>query len=161
MPSTFRNSFYAGLLVAFILGVWLVQLWSAENQVRLHGEHLVQQVEGRSWSAVSDYLAPDYHDAWGDDRTRLLTRLHLLGRFLFDLTITISSGRTQVNGDDATWSVRLQLAGRGEAAAEIESRVNSLTTPFVLHWHRASWKPWDWKLVQVTNETLEIQSGEF
>lgn len=161
MSSTFRNSFLAGLLVAFIVGIWLSQLWGAENQVRLHSEHLVQKVERRSWGAVGDFLAADYHDEWGDDRAQLLERLRLVGRLLFDLTITISDERTQVNSAAATWSARVHLDGRGEAASEIDRRVNSLTTPFVLHWRRESWKPWDWKLVKVANETLEIPSGEF
>lgn len=161
MSSTFRNSFLGGLLVAFIVGIWLSQLWGAENQVRLHSEHLVQKVEQRSWSAVGDFVAADYHDDWGDDRARLLTRLRLVGRFFFDLTITVSDERTQMKPLDGTWSAHIHLDGRGEAAAEINRRVNSLTTPFVLHWRRESWKPWDWKLVQVANESLEIPNGSF
>jgi hypothetical protein len=156
VSSTFRNSFLAGLLIAFIGGIWLSQLWGAENQVRLHSEHLLQKVERRSWSAVDGFLAPNYHDDWGDDRAALLTRLRLVGRLFFDLTITISEERTEVSGADGRWSARLHLDGRGEAAAEIKSRVNSLTSPFVFHWRRASWKPWDWKLLKVANDSLEI-----
>ena len=99
MPSTFRNSFWAGLLVAFVLGVYLLRLWSPENQVRLHSEHLVLQVERRNWSAVENFVAADYHDAWEDDRARLLNRLQLVGRFFFDLTITVS-GRAYPNDRD-------------------------------------------------------------
>ncbi len=161
MRSTFRNGFWAGLLVAFVIGIWLVQLWGAENQVRLHSEHLVHQVERRNWSAVGNFIAADYHDDWGDDRARLLTRLRLVGRFFFDLTITISEARAQVNVPNGIWKARIQMAGRGEAAAEVTSRVNSLTTPFVLSWRRESWKPWDWKLVRMANESLEIPGGEF
>jgi hypothetical protein len=129
--------------------------------VRLHSEHLVQRVEGRSWQAVENFVAPDYHDDWGDDRARLLTRLRLVGRFFFDLTIAPSQERTQVNPPDGTWSARIQLDGRGEAAAEIKARINSLTTPFVLSWRKESWKPWDWKLVKLANESLEIPSDSF
>ncbi len=161
MPASFRNSFYAGLLVAFVIGICLVRLWGAEKQVRLHSEHLVHQVERRNWSAVENFVAPDYGDDWGDDRARLLTRLRLAGRFFFDLTITASEAQTQVNPPQGSWRARIRLSGRGEAAAEITTRVNSLTSPFVLQWRRESWKPWDWKLVRVTNESLEIPEGEF
>lgn len=161
MSSTFRNSFWAGLLVAFILGIWLVNLWDADNQVRLRSRHLLHQVERRNWDAVGNFVADNYRDDWGDDRAQLLNRLRLVGRFFFDLTITSSDERLRVKTPDATWSARVHIDGRGEAAAEVGSRVNNLTTPFVLHWRRESWKPWDWKLVQVENPELEIPRGEF
>ena len=156
----FKNGFYADLLVAFIIGLWLTQIWSAENQVRLHSEHLIRQVEKRNWAAVEYFLASDYHDAWGDDRARFLQRLRHVARYLFSLTITASDARTRVAGVEASWKARLHLDAQGEAAAEITPRINSLTTPFELHWRKESWKPWDWKLVQVTNESLKIPEGD-
>ena len=161
MPSTFRNSFYAGLLVAFIIGLWLVRLWGAENQVRLHSEHFLQRMEKRNAAAAGGFLAPDYHDAWGDDRARLLLRLQIVVRLFSSLTITASEAQTQLNPLAASWRARIHLDGRGEAAAEITSRVNSLTTPFVLKWQHESWKPWDWKLISVTNDSLEIPASDF
>jgi hypothetical protein len=161
MPTSFRNSFWAGLVAAFLLGVYLLRLWSAENQVRLHSEHLVHQVERRSWSAVENFVAADYHDQWNDDRPRLLSRLRLVGRFFFDLTITASDAHTEKHSDSGTWQARVQMTGRGEAASEITARVNSLTTPFRLTWRQQSWKPWDWQLVGVTNETLDLPDGDF
>ncbi len=56
----------------------------------------------------------------------------------------------------------MQIAGSGsEFAPEIVERVNSLTEPFVLHWRRESWRPWDWKLVRVSNPGLEISNPGF
>jgi hypothetical protein len=142
----FKNGFYAGLLGAFILGLWLTKLWSAENQVRLHSEHLIHAIEKRDWAGVEIFLASDYHDAWGDDRAQLLQRLRRVAPYLFSLTI-------------ASWTARIQLDAHGEAAAEI-SRINSLTTPFELSWRKQSWKPWDWKLAQARNPGLEIPNGD-
>ncbi len=155
----FKNGFYAGLLVAFILGLWLTQLWSAENQVRLHSEHLIHAVEKRDWAGVENFLAVDYHDTWGDDREQLLQRLRRVARYLFSLTITASDARIRVSGVGASWTARIRLEARGEAAAEI-SRINSLTTPFELSWRKQSWKPWDWKLAQARNPDLEIPNGD-
>lgn len=160
MPASFRNSFWAGLLLAFILWIYLIRLWGAQNQVRLHSEHLVHQIERRNWSAVERFVAADYRDAWGDDRARLLTRLRLVGRFFFDLTIRASDVQTRTIGTTGTWQARIQLTGRGEAAGGIAAEVNSLTTPFALFWRHGSWKPWDWQLVQVTNESLDLPHGE-
>jgi hypothetical protein len=40
--------------------------------------------------------------------------------------------------------------------AVVKERVNSLTTPFELQWRHISRKPWDWKLVRVSNPELDI-----
>lgn len=109
---------------------------------------------------MENFIAADYHDDWGDDRTRLLNRLRLVGRFFFDLTITVSQADAVADSSTGTWQARLQLTGRGEAAGEITARVNSLTTPFKLSWRQKNWKPWDWQLVKVTNGSLEIPNGE-
>jgi hypothetical protein len=38
----------------------------------------------------------------------------------------------------------------------IKERVNSIPAPFQLEWRRVSGKPWDWKLVRVSNAELVI-----
>ena len=45
----------------------------------------------------------------------------------------------------------------GDYAPEVIERVNRLTKPFELHWRHESWRPWDWKLVQVSNPALELR----
>ena len=53
--STFRYSFYAGLILALIIGVCLTRLWGAENQVRLHTEHFLSQIEERDWAGAGEF----------------------------------------------------------------------------------------------------------
>jgi hypothetical protein len=38
----------------------------------------------------------------------------------------------------------------------LDERLNKLPTPFELEWHHLSGKPWDWKLVRVSNSAFEI-----
>lgn len=155
MQSTFRNGLYAGIVVAAALGLWLAQLWQEENQVRLHSEHLLRKIEARNWAG-----AGDYRDDWGDDRARLLDRLRLVLRSFSSLTITATNPQVRLDPPTGNWSAKIQIGGTGgEFAPEIIARVNSLTKPFELHWRRESWKPWDWKLIGVSNPSLEI-SGE-
>jgi hypothetical protein len=162
MTSTFKYGFYAGLLGAFVIGLWLARLWQPENQVRLHSEHLVRQIEQRDWSAAGDFFAADYHDDWGDDRALLLSRLRMVLRAFSSLTITAAHPETRLEPAEGSWSAHIQMAGNGtEVAPEILSRVNSLTTPFALHWRRESWRPWDWKLLRVSNPSLEISGDLF
>lgn len=160
MPSTFKYSFFAGAIVALALGLWLTQLWGAENQVRLHSEHFLRQIEKRNAGAAGDFLALDYHDDWGHDRALVLNRLRLVLRLFSSLTITASPPQVTLHSSTATWSSSLRLAGAGgEFAPEIVERVNSLTKPFELHWRRESWRPWDWKLVEVKNPALALRGG--
>src|SRR5450432_1502393 len=99
MPSTFRNGFYGGALAAFIIGLWLVRLWQPENQLRLHSEHLIHQIEQRDWSAVENLVAPDYRD----DRAALLTRMRLVLRAVSSLTITATDPQTRLKLPEGTW----------------------------------------------------------
>jgi hypothetical protein len=160
VPFTFRISFYAGALLAALVGLWLAQLWQAEKQVRLHSEHLIRQIEKRNWSATSDYISTSYHDDWGHDQKTIVNRLHMVLRLFSSLTIHPTNPQVSADSAAGWWSAKVRIDGSGtEFAPEIVHRVNSLTEPFVLHWHRESWRPWDWKLVRVSNPSLEI-SGE-
>ena len=161
MPSTFKISFYAGALLAAIVGLWLAQLWPAEKQVRLHSEHFIQQIERRNWSGAGDFIASDYHDDWGHDRKEIGNRLHLVLRLFSSLTIKAANPQVSVNSPAGWWSAKVQIEGSGsEFAPEIVSRVNSLTEPYVLHWRHESWRPWDWRLVRVSNPALELSDRD-
>jgi hypothetical protein len=162
VPSTFKISFYTGALLAAIVALWLARLWQAENQVRLHNEHFLEQIAERDWSGAGDFLAADYRDDWGHNRKEVLNRLHLVLRLFSSLTIDAANPQVSVNAPAGWWSAKVRIEGRGsEFAPEIVERVNRLTEPFVLHWRRESWRPWDWKLVRVSNPALEISGSGF
>jgi hypothetical protein len=159
--STFKTSFYTGALFAAIIGLWLAQLWQGEKQVSLHSEHLVRQIEKRNWSAAGDFVAVDYHDDWGQDQRALLNRLQIVLRCFSSLTINAPNPQVSVNSSAGWWSAKVQLQGSGtEFAPDIVNRVNRLTEPFVLHWRHESWRPWDWKLVRVSNPALKISKRD-
>jgi hypothetical protein len=58
VSSTFKRSFIGGAIVALVLGFWLAQLWSAENQVRLHSEHFLRQIAMRKVAGAGAFLLP-------------------------------------------------------------------------------------------------------
>ena len=162
MPPIFKINFYVGALVAALISLWLGQLWQAERQVRLHSEHFLQQIEKRNWSAAADFVAAEYHDDWGHDRKEMVARLRIVLRFFSSLRI--DAGTPQVSADTPAgwWSAKVRLEGGGsEYAPEIVQRVNQLSEPFVLHWRRQSWLPWDWKLVRVSNPSLDLSSDPY
>jgi len=158
--STFRNSFYAGSILALLLGLWLARLWTAENQVRLHSERFLLQLEERRPAGAADFVANGYRDDWGADRALLLSRLRLVLRLFTSLTIRPGPAQVQIDPPFGTWTAQLRLTGSGsEEVPEIVRRVNGLTTPFQLRWRKESWKPWDWKLVEAHNSGLEFSGG--
>ncbi|MGI8890216.1 MAG: hypothetical protein ACR2G0_05455 [Chthoniobacterales bacterium] len=159
---SFRNGFYAGALLSALAALWLAQLWDGEKQVRLHSEHFLQQIEQRHWSKLGDFIATDYHDDWGHDQAEVLSRLRFVLRCFSSLTITPSRLQVSVVPPAGWWSAKVQLAGEGcEDAPQVTQRVNRLSEPFVLHWRRQSWRPWDWKLVRVSNPALDLSGRCF
>jgi hypothetical protein len=158
--ASFRSSFYTAALIGVILGLWLSHLWTAENQVRLHSKHLLGKIEKRSWVAAMTMVAEDYHDDWGDDRNLLKERLSLTLREFSSLTISSHETQQRLEPPFGNWMAKIQLSGRGsEAALETIQRLNRLTAPFELRWRKESWRPWDWKLAQVRNASLELPAG--
>ena len=158
--AAFRNGFYAGALLAVIVGIYLFQLWQPDRQVHLHSVHLVAALEQKDWPTFEDFLALEYQDQWGHDRELALSRLRQVLHYARNLHIeaqqTIASG----SGSEGRWSARIRIeADDNEIAAMIKSRVNVIEEPFELSWRRQSWKPWDWKLVRVTNAALEVPAG--
>lgn len=157
MPVSFRNGIYAGLLVAVIAGIWLATLWRPERQIRLHTAHLLSQIEKKNWRAVGDSIGDDYQDRWGNDRGLALKRIREVFRFLPNARIEASGAQVRTESRQGYWLARITVkGGASEFTTLIEERVNSLPAPFELEWRQGSSKPWDWKLVCVRNEALEI-----
>ena len=153
---TFRNGFYAGLVVAAIWGVYLARLWQAERQVELHSVHLLSQIEEKNWKAVAEFIRHDYEDRWGNDRARLLERLPEMFRALPNAHIESTGVTNRTENGRGYWTAKIKITAAGPYADLVHGQVNSLESPFEFEWrHGATW-PWDWKLVSVKNPDLEI-----
>ena len=157
MRPAFRNGFYAGALLALIVGIYLFQLWQPDRQVHLHSVHLAAALEQRDWTDVADFLGEDYRDQWGHDRAIVLAKLQQVLHYARNLHIDAQQTITSAAGTEGKWSARIRIeADDNEVAAFIKDRVNVLEEPFELNWRRQSWKPWDWKLLRVSNPALEL-----
>jgi hypothetical protein len=154
---SFRGGFYGGLAVALCIGLYLVWLWRPEHQVRLHTENFFHAIDHRNWEAVADFVGNDYQDQWGDDKTRLLERMREGFRWVRGSRILAPSPVVQVERWRAVWFGKITVYSTDDGVMELlDERVNKLPTPFELEWHRLSGKPWDWKLVRVSNSAFEI-----
>ena len=153
---SFRNGFYAGLVVAAIWGIYLFRLWQPERQIELHNAHLLARIEKHDWKIVGEFIGDTYQDKWGNDRTLLLQRLPQVFRTLGNTQIEASDVAIRREEGRGYWTARIVVKGTGEFADFIQARVNSLETPFEFEWQRGATWPWDWKLVSVRNSTLEV-----
>jgi len=154
---SFRGGFYGGLALALCIGLYLIWLWRPERQARRHTENFLHAIEHKNWTAAGDFIGSDYQDQWGDDRARVFERMREGFRYVRGVRISAFSVTVRVQRRRAEWMGRIWIDGdEGEAMNLLKERVNSLATPFELEWRRISAKPWDWKLVRVSNSALEI-----
>jgi len=152
---SFRIGFYAGLALTAVWGIYVALLWQPERQIELHSLHLMEKIEKHEWKAVGEFISPDYQDRWGNDRARLLPRLREVFRALPNARIDRTNPAIRVAGGRGYWTAKITIKSSGEFADYVESRINSLDTPFEFEWKRGAW-PWNWTLVTVRNSALEI-----
>ena len=163
MTITLRGAFIGGLAVAVVIGMYLLWLWRAEHQVRLHTENLFHAIDHRNWEAVADLVGNDYQDQWGDDKARLLERMREGFRWVRGSRIIASNPAVQVELRRAIWAGKITVySSSDDGVMEVlDERINKLHTPFELEWRRLSRQPWDWKLVRVSNAAFEIPADVY
>ena len=158
MRSWFREAFYGGLTAALVIGLFLIWLWRPEHQLQRHSENLLHAIEKKDWARFVSFLGSDYQDQWGNDRALVLERTREVFRYVGTVRINAPNPTLWTANQSGYWKARIIIDGdNGEVTALIKERVNSLTAPFQLEWRRMSAKPWDWKLVRVSNAELKIQ----
>lgn len=162
MTITLRGAFIGGLAVALCIGLYLLWLWRPEHQVRLHTEHFLNAIDNRNWETVADFIGGDYHDQWDNDRARLLERMREGFRWVRGSSILAQNPVIQVQTARAIWVGKIIVYSSDDGVMEVlDERVNKLPTPFEFEWHRFSGKPWDWKLVRVSNPAFEIPADAY
>jgi hypothetical protein len=154
---SFRGGFLVGLAIALCIGLYLIWLWRPARQVSRHTENFFHAIEHKNWIAAADFIGSDYQDQWGDDRARVLERMREGFRWVRGSKIIAPNPLVQIETRRALWIGKITLYSSDDGVMEVlDERVNSLTAPFELEWHRLSGKPWDWKLVRVSNSAFEI-----
>jgi hypothetical protein len=157
VPISLRGGFYGGVAVTICVGLFLLWLWQPERQVKRHTENFLHAVEDKDWTAAADFIGSDYHDQWGDDRARVLERMREGFRYVRGPRIIASNLGVRVKTRRAVWTGKIMVYSTDNDVMDVlDERVNSLSAPFELEWHRLSNKRWDWKLVRVSNSAFEI-----
>lgn len=157
MTITLRGVFIGGTALLLAVGVYVFWLWRPEHQVRLHTENFFHAIDGRNWETVADFIAGDYHDQWDNDRARLLERMREGFRWVRGSRITAADPSVQVETPRAIWIGKIVVYSSDDGVMEVlDERVNKVPAPFKFEWRQASGKPWDWKLVRVSNPEFQI-----
>ena len=152
-----RNWIYAAVVGLVVLGIYVAQLWTPERQVELHSVHLLEAVEESDWADVAEFLAESYQDDWGHDKAVLLSRLRQTLRYARGGQLAVREASVRATDDEGEWRGRISIeAEANELTAPLIGHFNAVPEPFVLKWRRESGKPWDWKLVRVSNPSFEI-----
>jgi len=159
MRVEFRTGWFTGLVLTLTIGLYCVWLWQPQRQIDRHAKNLLHDIEQRNWSRVADLIATDYADQWGNDRALVLERMRLGLGYGHHLRLKAIDANCKIDngGRVGLWRSRILIEDDDPGlGAVVKERVNSLTTPFELQWRHISRKPWDWKLVRVSNPELEI-----
>ena len=157
MTISLRGAFIGGVTLVLAIALYLIWLWRPEHQVRLHTENFFHSIDHRNWDAVADFIGNEYQDQWGNDRTRLLERMREGFRWIRGSRIMAPDSVVNAEARRAIWSGKITVYSSDDCVMDaLDQRVNKLPTPFELEWHRVSAKPWDWKLVRVSNSGFEI-----
>jgi len=154
---TLRGAIIGLLALVISIGLYLFWLWRPGHQVRLHTQHFFHAIDGRNWDTVAEFIGEDYRDQWDHNRTRLLERLREGFRWVRGSSITAPGAVVQVETQQAIWMGKIKVYSSDDGAMQLlDESVNRLPAPFELEWHHVSAKPWDWKLVRVSNPAFQI-----
>ena len=162
MTISLREATYGGLAALLCVELSLIWLWRPEQQVRRHTENIFHAIEHKDWDAAANFIGADYQDQWGDDRARVLERMREGFRYVRGPRIIASNPIVQVQARRAVWTGKVMVYSTDDdVMGLLDERVNALPAPFELEWHRVSAKPWDWKLVRVSNSAFKIPSDVY
>lgn len=146
--------------LAVLAGYLFLVRWRPENQARRCHAGWIESVAAGDHDGFAAPVSDGYGDQWGFSRDDVITAIREASRQFFSLTATWDETGFEAGGDEAALTGTIRLDGRGNLIGqEIVSRVNRETEPFTFVWRRASWKPWDWRLVRISHPRLRVPEG--
>ncbi|MFM2168821.1 MAG: hypothetical protein RIS79_3192 [Verrucomicrobiota bacterium] len=141
------------LLLAWVL--WWLFLRSPERQILAAQETFIEALEEPDWETVGLMLAPDFAGPQGLNAPNVMPELQkALGGFA-TLDIETFEPIVQASPKLGVTTQRIHVTGLGNSfAIAVRERANQLQTPWLLHWRKTGFWPWEWELTQVHNDSL-------
>lgn len=150
--------------VALILGGGLLfHHWQPQQQLKAHTEAFLNAVEDRNWNRVGQLMDDSYQDGWGLSKPEALSYGEQTFQHFATLSLTpIDLEVTPENDQQGRVRTRFEANGIGSPIATMtKNEINGLEQPFVFHWRRQSWKPFDWLLVNIENPSVELDLSQY
>lgn len=154
LPSRRAVLIALGLLavLALVLGLpWL----SPSRGVERAWRGVVSAIEDKDQEALAAYLSDNYRDGFGLDRAGALELAATIRGHFAVCTIRREQPELVMDATTrraATTRALIRLGGQGSPVAQGAIQASQASqTPTEFRWRRASWKPWDWKLISVEN----------
>ncbi len=107
-------------------------------------------------------VSTDYRDQWTMDRDQIGSALRDVSRQFLTLRLEWTEARYDRTPDGAialTTTPRLDGKPLTPIGEMMLSTARRLDQPFTFHWKKEGWWPWTWRLVNITNPSLEIPDG--
>ena len=150
-----------GLALIALIALRCIWLWQPERQVLLHQRHLLDAAQDRNWLKLNALLDDGFRTSSGIDKTTTLQLANEALRPFLALQIVDSDTEATLDGRTARVRSVLRIQGNGMALAEmVKMAVNQSKEPFTFTWKRASWKPWDWRLVGTEHPLMNRAASE-
>lgn len=151
----FRRVLFALVIFLVSFGLWWLFLRSPERQILAAQETFIEALEEHDWETVTLMLAPDFAGPRGLNAQSAMPELQkALGGFV-TLDIETPEPLVQAAPKLGVTTQRIKLIGLGSTfAIAVRERANQIQTPWLLHWRKTGFWPWEWELTQAHNDEL-------
>ena len=160
-----RRFWIAATIGLILYSIYLVGFrWRPPTQVRLHQMDLIHAVENNNGRDLGNLISDSYSDQWGYTKKDLQLGFKEMRRGFLALELQPSEVEVNVEKVEGTFSAVIKLQGSGVWADQIKGVLNKVNTPFVFTWRKEGGRPWDWKLISISNEELDLRGyrpGQF
>jgi hypothetical protein len=134
--------------------------WQPDAHLERNWQGFLDAFETRRWSAVNSYLSPDYHDSWGHTRSQLGREATYALTDFRTLEVRAVQPIIERTGRHARVSAVIRIAGEGGPRANrAREAVNEVFVPTDFEWVRSPWRPWDWRLLSVNNNQVDLPAA--
>lgn len=156
------------LAVAGVALVWLIYLagyqWRPATQVRVHQAALMKAVrkgDSDKWAAL---ISATYADQWGLSKADSVAAFKELRPHFLAIDLQPEEGTepsVAIEDESGRFTVKLHGLGSGTSPVgpAILTFINELEEPFVFEWRKSGGAPWNWELVNVSNEGVSSLGG--
>jgi hypothetical protein len=160
--NTLKIMKWAGISLLAWAAYWAVTTFAVSEETQMLGVQtsFIEALKNRKWSKIETMVCADYMDEWGQDKAMVQeTMKQLLSGFFF-LSIEARVVSSPVVTGTGYVKTTLKLEGHGAGiSGMVMTEANRVKEPWLFHWHKRGFWPWNWELVQMHNDGVNYGRG--